>query len=87
MAARKDTDRLHDALHAARATERRTQGLPPPPPLPATPCDDCHHTARCAAEHIACQAFEVFTRYPVPARWALAPRQPNRQIHAALFPP
>jgi hypothetical protein len=53
-----------------------------------SPCEGCRHAQRCKLETIACQAFILHKRGEGPTRWALAPRQPSRELfEQAMNPP
>lgn len=52
--------------------------------LPA-PCDECSLRERCRAELLACQQFKLYTLGLSSTRWRNAPRQPTREIFAAVF--
>jgi hypothetical protein len=49
----------------------QASGRCPAPALEAAPCDFCSRAARCAAEQLACTAFE---RFNAGLRWDIAPR-------------
>jgi hypothetical protein len=52
------------------------------------PCDGCRHAKRCKAEPICCEAFVIYRRVgTAPERWASAPRQPSKEIHARAYAP
>ncbi|MGH8142832.1 MAG: hypothetical protein ACREU2_09980 [Steroidobacteraceae bacterium] len=47
------------------------------------PCEGCARAARCAAELLACSAFE---RFDAGLRWQLSPRtDASRERYAAIF--
>jgi hypothetical protein len=56
---------------------------PTPEPLEPAPCDGCGRAARCAAEQLACTAFE---RFDAGLRWEISPRNDaTRQRFARIF--
>ena len=55
------------------------------PLLEEGPCDDCRHAARCATQHLACDAFAVWVAGRRSIYWQTAARQPMRERYAAVF--
>ena len=47
-----------------------------------TPCDGCGHRTRCAAEELACKAFDSFANL---GTWKRLPRVPSPVRFAKLF--
>lgn len=58
-------------LAELRARVQASGRAPRRPSLEAAPCDFCPRAARCAAEQLACSAFE---RFNAGLRWEIAPR-------------
>lgn len=51
--------------------------------IEACPCEGCPKAARCAAELLACSAFE---RFDAGLRWQLSPRtDATRERYVAIF--
>ncbi len=50
-------------------------------PFGPSPCNTCRRKVRCAAEQFGCNAFVLYSLHEVPERWALAPRQPTRELY------
>lgn len=49
------------------------------------PCDDCRHAAKCRAEKLLCEAFNLYVSGEGRPRWSLAPRVPTRALYLALL--
>ena len=68
-----------------RALEARAAAAETRPKLEPAPCDACPRSARCAAEQLACTAFE---RFNAGLRWKLSPRtDASRQAFERIFSP
>ena len=50
------------------------------------PCDSCRLAPRCAAELLACAAFQLYATTGRAPRWRLAPRAPTRERFDLIFP-
>jgi hypothetical protein len=58
------------------------------PRLGPRPCEGCRHQRRCKDQTLGCHAFILYRRHEGPARWALAPRHPTRDLYEqAMHPP
>jgi hypothetical protein len=57
---------LAELVARVQASDRQTR-----PRLEVAPCDLCPRAARCAAQQLACTAFE---RFSTGRRWQIAPR-------------
>jgi hypothetical protein len=76
-----------EAQAAGRPLDTRSSPRTPAEALTdPSPCDGCHRTARCSAEHLACSAFALFLHGMAPRRWALAPKtDASAARYAQLF--
>jgi hypothetical protein len=72
-------------LEELKARVRASGSIQRPPRAnsDSPPCDFCHRAPRCAAEQLACTAFE---RFEAGLRWQIAPRvDATRERYERIF--
>jgi len=70
--------------------DRLLAGLADPSQVDAirgpAPCDNCPRAAHCAVHRLACSSFSLYAGGESEVRWQAAPRAPNAEIYARLYP-
>lgn len=70
-------------IEELKARVQASGRAPRRPSLSAAPCDFCPKAPRCAAEQLACTAFE---RFNAGLRWAIVPRvDASRERFVRIF--